>query len=232
MKLAPENLLKNPHATSGKNDWQIDHGIQHENPPCGCDGTCAEMGHDAETIQCWATAHSWGKLSQVSKHIFSSHILIIHHTQMVDLADKQIDLSTQPPIFLSCWFASRFDQASRMKATVSFRGSDPDDHFAEDVVQRIEIRKPAGSSWSRIQVLITEYSIPEHPVTHIKLTLEGKDESFWAGNYGAKFTSVCLAVGATGGLQTEFLLTDAKTSDGEPCPNPAELVSSSVEMYV
>ena len=111
-------------------------------------------------------------------------------TAVADSVDSSLAVSRPPLLWLrvTFLFASRFDQASRfrlkMRPICSLSEISP--FFGDE--SWIEHRNPAGVNWKRF----TKFYPIVSPMQGVKICCGGKDESDWAGHYGAKIANVSM----------------------------------------
>jgi hypothetical protein len=125
------------------------------------------VGADRTVEWCWATSYNYGRLyTEINIDSISDDFL----------ANPSVGLE------LSFLFASRFDQASNFRFGLLY-----DDLPIENFPMRSH-SNPSGRHWHKlIQIFPLKAGIRK-----IKFIWEGKDQSWWAGNYGAKIAEISL----------------------------------------
>lgn len=169
------NLIKNPCALENFSHWKVDQNggdqFRIEEKPCG--------SHPLENFtdvkgpyKCWVTSYGW-----CEKH------------QVIDLisegcSPKVLD-EMRPEIQVSEWYAARFD----CKMVYQIKVKLLDEESKELKKWSFSDHKPAGKDWFKVDHIFTSYP---KGLRFIKFKHKGKDEQFWAGHYGSKFTMACV----------------------------------------
>jgi len=83
---------------------------------------------------------------------------------------------------LSFWFSSRFDQGSQFKYELSIDGK---------VFSLPTYHNPVGNTW---RIYTKHYPVQSSTLSKISFKWEGKDETLWAGFYGAKLANVSITL--------------------------------------
>ncbi|XP_078313952.1 F-box only protein 6-like [Crassostrea virginica] len=164
------NLVKNPFALEEIKHWKFRNGgdgFKVEDTPVGSH----PLEHFTEVkgpYKCWATSYEWCKMHQVID-------LIAEGCSPVVLDE------IRPEIQVSEWYAARFDCNVVYNLKVKLLDE------KSKVLRKWSFsdHKPAGKNWFKAEHIFTSYP---GGVRFIKFKHEGKDEQFWAGHYGSKFT--------------------------------------------
>lgn len=86
---------------------------------------------------------------------------------------------------MSEWYAARFD----CKMVYQIKVKLLDEESKELKKWSFSDHKPAGKDWFKVDHIFTSYP---KGLRFIKFKHKGKDEQFWAGHYGSKFTMACV----------------------------------------
>jgi hypothetical protein len=99
-------------------------------------------------------------------------------------------VSTTPVLWLRFSFliASRFDQGTVFRLKIKPIGTSDRNNF--DGERWIEHHNPAGVEWRRF----TKYYPITFSMLGVSFNWAGKDETFWAGHYGAKINNISIAL--------------------------------------
>lgn len=169
------NLIKNPCALERFSHWIVgQNGGDHfriEDKPCGSHPL--EKFTDVKgQYKCWVTSYGW-----CEKH------------QVIDLISEgcspQVLDEIRPEIQVSEWYAARFDCKMVYKLKVELL----DERLKVMKKWFFSDHKPAGRDWFKVEHIFTSYP---KGLRFIKFKHKGKDEQFWAGHYGSKFTMACV----------------------------------------
>lgn len=97
--------------------------------------------------------------------------------------------SSTPPLLwlrVSFLFASRFDQGSIFKLKINPIGTNV--RLWESSFETYN--NPAGVEWKRF----TKFFPIDSPVQGVHFHWAGKDQTFWAGHYGAKIANISMTI--------------------------------------
>ena len=136
-----------------------------EKPPVGCD--CIEA-----VPWCWASTYHWSTLRQD---------ILVTNTMKRSLSMMSLQNLCMRLQFV---FSSRFDQATNFKVSLLFDGS------ALPGFGEVQHHNPAGVRWKRF---VKHYPLPTTPFEKISFDWKGKDQTFWAGHYGAKIANISIS---------------------------------------
>lgn len=169
------NLIRNPDGKQGVLvEWQSKHTSRHgwkiEDPPAGADSLETVDELQGRCTSCWATTYypceKW---------------------QVVDLAtegcSEEMMAALRPDIYISEWFAARFDCGSKYRLRVQLQDGDNKvlDRFKFDH----EEPQWTGSRWTKVE---HTFKRPPSSVRYVHFFDAGEDTQFWAGHYGSKMT--------------------------------------------
>ncbi|KAF8381714.1 hypothetical protein PRIPAC_70856 [Pristionchus pacificus] len=148
-------------------------GMVVEEPPAGCEP-------HPDIVRCFATSYVWGKR------------LVTINLKKEGVPDWILD-RLRPRIIISELVAPRFDCSSiyQMHAQLLKEGEMFDTratHPRRSAVEKMEWPQwTTPTQWSRVEIVFVDYPVG---MREIAVMSQGKDQQFWAGNYGSKFANL------------------------------------------
>ncbi|XP_061174325.1 F-box only protein 6-like [Saccostrea echinata] len=166
------NLIKNPCALEKFDHWKIDKNggdrFVVEDKPVGCH-PLEKFADFKGSYKCWVTSYGWCEKHQI--------IDLVKEGCSSEVLDK-----IRPEVQVSEWYAARFD--CKMEYHIKVELLDAESKVLDK--WSFSDEKPAGRDWFQVEHIFTSY--PEG-LRFIKFRHKGKDQQFWAGHYGSKFTN-------------------------------------------
>ncbi|GMT34592.1 hypothetical protein PFISCL1PPCAC_25889, partial [Pristionchus fissidentatus] len=143
-----------------------------EDPPAGCEP-------HPEISRCFATSYSWGKR-------------LVNINLVKEGVPEWLLDHIRPRIIVSELVAPRFDCSSiyKMQAQLLRDNEQFDARAALPRFRAVEKEWPQWTNpahWEKVEVVFEDYP---SGVREIGILSQGKDQQFWAGNYGAKFANL------------------------------------------
>ncbi|GLH14089.1 hypothetical protein R5R35_007962 [Gryllus longicercus] len=172
------NLIKNPSGEEKLCHWEIlkngGDGWKIEEPPNGAD----ELPFDENfpTTSCFST--SYIRCTKV---------------QLIDLWAEGLSPiimdELRPTIYVSEWYAARYDCASTYTLYVTLLNRNQQKLLAFKQTKRVE--QWLGSEWNKVEHEFKNYC---EGVRYVKFFHSGCDCQFWKGHYGSKMSRACVRV--------------------------------------